>query len=97
VQLEEGRGPASEREDRYRGQARRKMKSPRGRGAAALLKKRGLGLGFFCIFFFLMFPKLSPPLKIQCSMVFIGKVLLGFQISPSTFPFLLFSSFFCKF
>ena len=51
MQLEEGRGPASEREDRYRGQARRKMKSPRGRGAAALLKKMGLGLGFFCIFF----------------------------------------------
>jgi hypothetical protein len=41
--------------------------------------------------------KLAPPLKIQCSMVFIGKVLLGFQTSPSTFPFLLFSSFFCKF
>jgi hypothetical protein len=38
-----------------------------------------------------------PPLKIQCSMVFIGKVLLCFQTSPSTFPFLLFSSFFCKF
>jgi hypothetical protein len=30
-------------------------------------------------------------------MVFIGKVLLGFQISPSTFPFLLFSSFFVNF
>jgi len=27
-------------------------------------------------------------------MVFVGKVLLGFQISPSTFPFLLFSCFF---
>ena len=26
-------------------------------------------------------------------MVFIGKVLLGFQTSPSIFPFLLFSSF----
>jgi hypothetical protein len=37
------------------------------------------------------------PLKIQCSMVFIGKYLLGFQTSPSTFPFLLFFSFFCKF
>jgi len=41
-----------------------------------------------------MLSKLPPLLKIQCSMVFIGKVLLGFQISPSTFPFLLFSSFF---
>ena len=30
-------------------------------------------------------------------MVFIGKVLLGFQTSPSTFPFLFFTSFFCKF
>jgi hypothetical protein len=41
--------------------------------------------------------KKIPPLKIQCSMVFIGKVLLCFQTSPSTFPFLLFFSFFCKF
>ena len=38
--------------------------------------------------------KKIPLLKIQCSMVFIGKVLLCFQTSPSTFPFLLFSSFF---
>jgi hypothetical protein len=30
-------------------------------------------------------------------MVFIGKVLLGFQTSPSTFPFLLFFSFFVNF
>jgi hypothetical protein len=31
-------------------------------------------------------------------MVFIGKILLGFQTSPLTFPFLFFSSFFfCKF
>jgi len=30
-------------------------------------------------------------------MVFIRKVLLGFQTSPSTFPFLLFSSFFVNF
>jgi len=30
-------------------------------------------------------------------MIFIGKVLLGFQTSPSTFPFLLFSSFFVNF
>jgi hypothetical protein len=42
-----------------------------------------------------LFVKIPPPhLKIQYSMVFIGRVLLGFQISPSTFPFLLFSSFF---
>jgi hypothetical protein len=46
------------------------------------------------------FPSISqnyPPLKIQYSMVFIGNVLLGFQTSPSTFPFLLFSSFFVNF
>ena len=67
-----------------------------GMGGAAPCKKTGLGLGFFfCIF--LMFPKLTPPLKIQYSMVFIGRVLLGFQISPSTFLFLLFSSFFVNF
>jgi hypothetical protein len=66
------------------------------RGGRLLLKKDGFRVRFFFVFL-LMFPKLSPPLKIQCSMVFIGKVLLGFQISPSTFPFLLFSSFFCKF
>jgi len=36
-------------------------------------------------------------MEIQCSMIFIGKVLLGFQTSPSTFPFLLFSSFFVNF
>jgi len=65
-------------------------------GGGLLLKKDGFRVRFFFVFL-LMFPKLSPPLKIQCSMVFIGKVLLGFQISPSTFPFLLFSSFFCKF
>jgi len=41
--------------------------------------------------------KLPPPFCLSCGPVFIGKVLLGFQISPSTFPFLLFSSFFCKF
>jgi len=34
------------------------------------------------------------PFSFYCSMVFIGKVLLGFQTSPSTFPFLFFSSFF---
>jgi hypothetical protein len=44
-----------------------------------------------------LFVKIAPPLKIQYSMVFIGKVLLGFQTSPSTFPFLLFSSFFVNF
>jgi hypothetical protein len=52
----------------------------------------------FSPFFVLPLPNYKmPPLKIQCRMVFIGKVLLGFQISPSTFPFLLFSFFFCKF
>jgi hypothetical protein len=61
-------------------------------GGGAPLKKMGLGLGFFCIFSDVV--KIAPPLKIQYSMVFIGRVLLGFQISPSTFPFLLFSSFF---
>jgi hypothetical protein len=44
-----------------------------------------------------MFPKLTPLCKNQCSLVFIEKVLLGFQTSPSTFPFLLFSSFFVNF
>jgi len=34
------------------------------------------------------------PCKFLCSMIFIGKVLLGFQTSPSTFPFLFFSCFF---
>ena len=56
--------------------------------------------GFRFRYFFVFFPdvvKIAPSLKIQCSMVFIGKVLLGFQISPSTFPFLLFSSFFVNF
>jgi len=56
----------------------------------------GLGLGFFFLYFSDV-SKLDPPLKIQCSMVFIGKVLLGFQTSPLTFPFLLFSSFFVNF
>jgi len=57
-----------------------------------------LGLGFFlcspCSFFRpLASPKnFTPPLSFPfyCSMVFIGKVLLGFQTSPSTFPFLFF-------
>jgi hypothetical protein len=45
--------------------------------------------------FFVLPPQIAkiPPFKIQCSMIFIGKVLLGFQTSPSTFPFLLFSFF----
>jgi len=38
--------------------------------------------------------KFSPPFCVYCSLVFIGKVLLGFQTSPSTFPFLFFSFFF---
>jgi hypothetical protein len=41
--------------------------------------------------------KITPPSQNQYSMVFIGKVLLGFQTSPSTFPFILFSSFFVNF
>jgi len=57
--------------------------------------KDRFSLGF--LVFSHYFAKFSPPLKIQCNMVFIGKVLLGFQTSPSTFPFLLFSFFFCKF
>jgi hypothetical protein len=66
------------------------------RGGRLLLKKKmGLGLGFFV--FFMMLSKLPPLLKIQCSMVFIGKVLLGFQISPSTFLSFSFPLFFCKF
>jgi hypothetical protein len=36
----------------------------------------------------------NPPPVFQSSMVFIGKVLLGFHTSPSTFPFLSFSFFF---
>jgi len=42
--------------------------------------------------------KIPPsPLQNQYSMVFIRKVLLGFQTSPSTFPFLFFSFFFINF
>jgi hypothetical protein len=55
----------------------------------------GLGLGFFVFFFDVV--KIAPPSQNQYSMVFIGKVLLGFQTSPSTFHFLLFSSFFVNF
>jgi len=58
-----------------------------------------LGLGFFLCspaHFSAPFP-LPLLLVFHCSMVFIGKVLLGFQTSPSTFPFLFFSFFFCKF
>jgi hypothetical protein len=62
VQLEKGGGPASEREDWYRGQARRKMKSPKlERGAAALLEKNGFRVRSFFLYFFLMFPKIVPP------------------------------------
>jgi hypothetical protein len=38
-----------------------------------------------------------PPSQIQDSIVFIGKVLLGFQTSPSTFPFFSFPLFFVNF
>jgi hypothetical protein len=66
------------------------------RGAAALLEKKdGFRVRFFCIFF--VVKNIPPIVKNQCSLVFIGKVLLGFQTSPSTFPFLLFSSFFVNF
>jgi hypothetical protein len=62
---------------------------------AAVWVVMDLGLGF--VLFPPFFSKLPPTLKNQCSLVFIGKVLLGFQTSPSTFPFLLFSSFFVNF
>ena len=69
-----------------------------GRGAAAGFESDRFRVSFFYFFmFFSNVSKFPPPLKIQCSMVFIGKVLIGFQTSPSTFPFLLFSFFFCKF
>jgi len=55
------------------------------------------GFRFRVCFVSPFFFKIAPPLKNQCSLVFIGKVLLGFQTSPSTFPFLLFSSFFVNF
>jgi hypothetical protein len=82
------------------GRLREKRKIKRW-GAGGCLPVRGekirlLGFLFLCCLS-PQISKLPPSLKIQCSMVFIGKVLLGFQTSPSTFPFLLFSSFFCKF
>jgi len=55
------------------------------------------GFRFRVCFVSPFFFKIAPPLKNECSLVFIGKVLLGFQTSPSTFPFLLFSSFFVNF
>jgi hypothetical protein len=64
-------------------------------GAAALEKKMGLGLGFFV--FFPDIVKIAPLSQNQYSMVFIGKILLGFQTSPSTFPFFSFPLFFYKF
>jgi hypothetical protein len=70
----------------------------KGGGGRLCLGFLGLGLGFPLLFFCFFSFKITPLLlKIQYSMVFIGRVLLGFQISPSTFPFILFSSFFCKF
>jgi hypothetical protein len=64
-----------------------------------------LSVDKFRLGFFLFPPKFLsrshacpiPPFCVHYSLVFIGKVLLGFQTSPSTFPFLFFSSFFCKF
>jgi len=61
-------------------------------GGGGSREKEGFRVRYF-LYFFLMLSKL-PPLKNQCSLVFIGNVLLGFQTSPSTFSFLLFSSFF---
>jgi hypothetical protein len=63
----------------------------RGVGQTAAWRRDRFRVLFLCC----LSPQISklPPSKYMCSMVFIGKVLLGFQISPSTFPFLLFSSF----
>ena len=73
-------------------------------GAAVLVSKGGScrRKGFrFTVFSFLpsfIFFNSSPVSPFfHCSMIFIGEVLLGFQTSPSTFPFLSFSFFFCKF
>ena len=63
-------------------------------GGRRRLGVKEIGLGFLFPFFIC---QNCPPCKNQCSLVFIGKVLLGFQTSPSTFPFLLFSSFFVNF
>jgi hypothetical protein len=41
--------------------------------------------------------EIAPPLQNQCSMVFIGKILLGFQTSPSTFLSFSFPLFFVNF
>jgi len=72
-----------------------------GQGGAAV-QKIDFRLFFFWVLFLLSTvpPKFFSPCKflpslcVHCSLVFIGKVLLGFQTSPSTFPFLFFSSFF---
>jgi len=89
-----------DKDDRGKWPSKKKNKNQKGeRGAAAAPSGEGEEgvqlLGFF-FFFCVAFSYLQncPPLQNQCSMVFIGKILLGFQISPSTFPFLLFSSFF---
>jgi hypothetical protein len=63
-------------------------------GAPLLQKKKNRFRVRFSFLYFSDVSKIIPLLKIQCNMVFIGKVLLGFQTSPSTFPFLLFSFFF---
>ena len=68
-------------------------------GDGRRLAKKEIYLGLGC-FFLLPFPPsriFSPPWIFLRSIVFIGEVLLGFQTSPSTFPFLLFSSFFVNF
>jgi hypothetical protein len=76
------------------GAVRRRQKTKGGWGAgqtAAWRRDRFRVLLLCCLS-----PQISkfPPLKNQCSLVFIGKVLLSFQTSPSTFPILLFSFFF---
>jgi hypothetical protein len=69
----------------------------------AAVGERVLGLGF-SLFTLPPVNFLRPPASPffllpcrHCSMVFIGEVLLGFQTSPSTFPFLFFFFLFCKF
>ena len=80
----------------YGVESKKKKNQNRERGAAWLSGCRGEKKCFwfrvFCGFSTLY--KIAPPQKNQFSMVFIGKLLLGFQTSPSIFPFLLFSSFF---
>jgi hypothetical protein len=81
---------------------KKKMLEPAGEGkpktwgGGSSWKKDGFRVRFFSIFLWCC-QNCPPSLKNQCSLVYIEKVLLGFQTSPSTFPFLLFSSFFVNF